>query len=91
MSRPIPTHDYVTYFEPEQARHRACLQAALERLVDHEPEALEDGGPLWRLWSTVPVEAAGAEAEAPHRCQRPPLPQPPWWGCPTSSSGTPPS
>ncbi len=65
MSRPIPTHDYVAHFDPELPHHRAWLQAALERLVDHEPEALEEGGPLWRLWSTVPAEAAGAEAEAP--------------------------
>jgi hypothetical protein len=52
MNRPIPTHDYVAHFDPEQARHRARLKAALERLVDHEPEALVKGGPLWRLWST---------------------------------------
>ena len=65
MSRPIPTHGYVAHFDPELPHHRAWLQAALERLVDHEPEALVEGGPLWRLWSTVPAEAAGAEAEAP--------------------------
>ena len=64
MIRPIPTHDYVAHFDPRLERHRAWLQAALERLVDHEPEALVEGGPLWRLWSTVPAEAAGAEAEA---------------------------
>jgi hypothetical protein len=65
MSRPIPTHDYVAHFDPELPHHRAWLQAALERLVNHEPEALLEGGPLWRLWSTVPAEAAGAKAEAP--------------------------
>ena len=65
MSRPIPTHDYVAHFDPALERHRAWLQAALERLVDHEPEALVDGGPLWRLWSPAPAEAAGGEAEAP--------------------------
>jgi hypothetical protein len=37
MSRPIPTHDYVAHFDPRFERHRAWLQAALERLVDHEP------------------------------------------------------
>ncbi len=65
MSRPIPTHDYVAHFDPALERHRAWLQAALERLVDHEPEALVEDGPLWRLWSTVPAQAAGAEAVAP--------------------------
>jgi GH24 family phage-related lysozyme (muramidase) len=60
MSRPIPTRAYVAHFDPALERHRAWLQAALERLVDHEPEALVEGGPLWRLWSTVPAEAASA-------------------------------
>jgi hypothetical protein len=60
MSRPIPSHDYVAHFDPAVERHRAWLQAALERLVDHEPDALVEGGPLWRLWSTVPAEAASA-------------------------------
>ena len=64
MSRPIPTHDYVAHFDPALELHRAWLQAALERLVDHEPEALVEGGPLWRLWSTVTAQAAGGEAEA---------------------------
>jgi hypothetical protein len=52
MNRPIPSCDYVNHSDPELERHRAWLQAALERLVDHEPEALVKGGPLWRLWST---------------------------------------
>ena len=66
MSRPIPTHDYVTHFDPALERHRAWLQAALERLVDHEPDALVEGGPLWRLWSSAPAEVAPPElAPAP--------------------------
>ena len=60
MSRPIPTRDYVAHFDPALERHRAWLQAALERLVDHEPEALVEGGPLWRLWSTAPADVAPA-------------------------------
>jgi len=64
MSRPIPSRDYVDHFDPGLERHRGWLQAALERLVAHEPASLVEGGPLWRLWSTVPPEAAGAEAEA---------------------------
>ena len=76
MSRPIPTHDYVAHFDPALERHRAWLQAALERLVDHEPEALVEGGPLWRLWSTAPADAAGAEAEAPTAASDRPYPNP---------------
>jgi hypothetical protein len=65
MSRTVPAGDYVAHFDPVLDHHRAWLLAVLEQLVAHEPEALEEGGPLWRLWSTVPPEAAGAEAEAP--------------------------
>jgi hypothetical protein len=50
---PIPTGDYVSHFDPALPHHRAWLQAALERLVGHEPEALVEGGPLWQLWSTA--------------------------------------
>jgi hypothetical protein len=66
MSRPIPSRDYVDHFDPELERHRAWLQAALERLVDHEPEALVEGGPLWRLWitETAPVATPPPPAEA---------------------------
>jgi hypothetical protein len=76
MSRPIPTHDYVAHFDPRLEWHRAWLQAALEWLVDHEPEALLEGGPLWRLWSTAPVEAAGGAAEAPTGASDRPDPNP---------------
>ena len=66
MNRPIPSRDYVDHFDPELERHRAWLQAALERLVDHEPEALVEGGPLWRLWitETAPVATPPPPAEA---------------------------
>jgi hypothetical protein len=49
MSRPVPADDYVAHFDPQLDHHRAWLQVALERLVVHEPEALLEGGPLWRL------------------------------------------
>jgi hypothetical protein len=90
MSRPIPSRDYVDHFDPELDHHRAWLLAVLERLVVHEPQDLEEGGPLWRLWSTVPAEAAGAEAEAPSDQASAPITTH-WWACPTSSSETPPS
>ena len=46
MSRPIPAGDYVEHFNPELAHHRAWLEAVLEQLVVHEPQALEEE---WRL------------------------------------------
>ena len=76
MSRPIPSHVYVAHFDPALERHRAWLQAALERLVDHEPEALVEGGPLWRLWRTVTAQAAGGEAEALTGASDRPYPNP---------------
>jgi len=68
MSRSIPAGDYVEHFDPELPHHRAWLLAALEQLVAHEPQALEEGGTLRRLW-TARQEAASA---AP-----PPSPPPP--------------
>ena len=63
MSRPIPIGDYVEHFDHELKRHRAWLLAVLERLVAHEPEALQEGGTLRRLWTTH--QAAGARSPAP--------------------------
>ena len=53
MSRPIPAGDYVEHFDPELAHHRAWLLAVLERLVAHEPEALQEGGALKTLVNPV--------------------------------------
>ena len=76
MSRPVPVVDYVAHFDPQLDHHRSWLQAALERLVDHEPEALVEGGLLWRLWSIVQAEAAGGPAEAPTCASDHPHPNP---------------
>jgi hypothetical protein len=76
MSCPVPVGDYVAHFDPVLDHHRAWLLVALERLVDHEPEALVMGGPLWRLWSTAPVEAAGGPAEVPTGASDRPYPNP---------------
>ena len=46
MSRPIPAGDYVAHFDPVLDHHRTWLLAVLERLVDHEPASLVEGGPL---------------------------------------------
>lgn len=51
MSRPIPAADYVEHFDPELPHHRTWLLAVLEQLVAHEPQALEEGGTLRRLWT----------------------------------------
>ena len=59
MSRPIPAGDYVEHCDPELPHHRAWLLAVLEQLVAHNPQALEDGGTLRRLW-TARQEAGSA-------------------------------
>ncbi len=52
MSRPIPAGDYVEHFDPELAHHRAWLEAVLERLITHEPQALQEGGTLRMCFSS---------------------------------------
>ncbi len=64
MSRPIPARDYVEHFDPELPHHRAWLLAVLEQLVAHEPQALEEGGTLRRLW-TERKETAAAASPSP--------------------------
>ena len=51
MSRPIRAGDYVEHFDPDLPHHRAWLLAVLEQLVVHEPQALEEGCTLRRLWT----------------------------------------
>ena len=63
MSRPIPAGDYVEHFDPELPHHRVWLLAVLEQLVAHEPQALEEGGTLRRLW-TAQQTAAGTGRRA---------------------------
>jgi hypothetical protein len=63
MSRPIPIGDYVEHFDPELAHYRTCLLAVLEQLVAHEPQALEEGGTLRRLW--IGRQAGVATTPAP--------------------------
>ena len=59
MNHPIPAGDYVEHFDPELPHHQAWLLAVLEQLVAHQPQALEEGGTLRRLW-TAHQAAAGA-------------------------------
>ena len=60
MSSSIPTSAYVEHFDPELAHHRAWLLAVLERLVTHDPQALEEGGTLRRLWTEHQLSASAA-------------------------------
>ena len=64
MSRPVPAGDYVAHFDPELDHHRAWLLAVLERLVAHEPRALEEGGSLRQLWSAPAAEPPAVAAVA---------------------------
>jgi len=64
MSRSIPAGDYVEHFNPELPHHRAWLLAVLEQLVAHEPQALEEGGTLRRLWTARQAPAAGTGRRA---------------------------
>jgi hypothetical protein len=69
MNRPIPAGDYVEHFDPELPHHRAWLQAVLEQLVGHDPQALEEGGSLRRPWiehqqDTLAAEQAAEQAAA---------------------------
>ena len=51
MSRSVSAGDYVEHFDPDLPHHRAWLLAVLEQLVAHDPQALEEGGTLRRLWT----------------------------------------
>ena len=65
MSRPIPAGDYVEHFDPELPHHRAWLLAVLEQLVAHEPQALEEGGTLRRLWTARQAVAGAGRGAVP--------------------------
>jgi hypothetical protein len=71
MSGSIPTSAYVEHFDPELAHHRAGQLEVLEHLVAHEPQALEEGGTLRRLWT---AHQAGVAPSPPPAL---PLPGPP--------------
>jgi hypothetical protein len=60
MSSSIQASAYVEHFDPELPYHRAWLLAVLERLVSHEPQALEEGGTLRRLWTEHRQSAVSA-------------------------------
>ncbi|NQW40136.1 MAG: glycoside hydrolase family protein [Cyanobacteria bacterium] len=62
----VPTSNYVTYYDPAKAHHRVWLQAVLDRLVQHEPHALQEGSALRDLWkAAVETKAPQAWPENP--------------------------
>jgi len=77
MSSPIPASAYVEHFDPELAHHRAWLLAVLERLVVHEPQALEEGGMLRRLWTEHQQSASAAGTQTSQTDPLQSRPQPP--------------
>jgi len=55
---------YVNHYDPQKSHHRAWLQAVLNRLVELDPEALNNGSELDTLWR------AAVETKAPLMPQR---------------------
>ena len=62
MSSSIPVRGYVEHFDPELAHHKAWLEAVLERLITHEPQALQEGGTLRQLWTAHQAVGTGSPA-----------------------------
>lgn len=58
MSR-TPGMNYAASFDPGKAHHRAWLQAVLDRLLQLDPRALDEGSELRDLWK------AAVETKAP--------------------------
>ena len=62
----VPTANYVSHYDPAKSHHRAWLQAVLDRLVQHEPQALSEGSELRDLWkAAVETKAPQAWPEKP--------------------------
>ena len=57
----VPAGQYVRYYDPQRPHHRAWLQAALERLDELDPAALQQGSPLRALW----LAGSGSGAQGP--------------------------
>ncbi|MCP9857943.1 MULTISPECIES: glycoside hydrolase family protein [unclassified Cyanobium] len=61
---PVPTSNYVSHYDPSKSHHRAWLQAVLDLLVQHEPEALAEGSELRDLWKAAVETKAPTEIPA---------------------------
>lgn len=53
MTTKIPVNNYVTHYDPGKNHHRAWLQAVLDRLLELDPQALNEGGDLRTLWKSA--------------------------------------
>ena len=60
----VPASNYVTFFNPAKAHHRAWLQAVLDRLVELDPKALDEGGELRDLWKVAVATKAPSPTPA---------------------------
>ncbi|MFU8886256.1 MAG: hypothetical protein ACNA8O_12465 [Cyanobacteriota bacterium] len=60
----VPNANYVSHYDPAKSHHRAWLQAVLDRLVQHEPEALSESSELRDLWKAAVETKAPARAAA---------------------------
>lgn len=49
----MPSSNFVNFFDPDKAHHRAWLQAVLDRLLSLDPEALSAGSELQTLWKAA--------------------------------------
>jgi hypothetical protein len=60
----VPTSNDVSHYDPSKSHHRAWLQAVLDRLVQHEPKALQEDRELRDLWKAAVETKAPAESPA---------------------------
>jgi GH24 family phage-related lysozyme (muramidase) len=58
VSRRIAATSYVRHYDPARRQHRTWLEAVLKELESRDPDALQEGSPLRKLW-TAPGEAPG--------------------------------
>lgn len=60
----IPTGNFTTFFDKDNPHHRAFFQRALEKLLSHEPGALDDGSELVSIWRAGSITSPNKDQEA---------------------------
>lgn len=68
MKSKTPSRDYVDYYDPSKAHHQAWLLAVLDRLMELDPEALQEGGKLrsaWKAEDTAKAPLTASTVAAP--------------------------
>ncbi|CAB4148003.1 hypothetical protein UFOVP431_75 [uncultured Caudovirales phage] len=58
MKFKTPSRDYVAHYDPNQAHHRAWLLAVVDRLMELDPETLQEGGKLRSVWKAENAASA---------------------------------